>query len=114
MNGTVSGSLGDIVMGNASNNLNTVGNGRVSINKLRVGTGPVMRNMRFGTVAGGSQSAVVSFSPAFPSGQSPFIVGNIQSSLVTKVYSITFSSVGNTSFRYTKNYVDQSGFLGIK
>ena len=99
-------------MGNGDNSNNTANNGRVTINKLQIGTGPVMRNMRFGTVAGGSQSAVVSFSPAFPSGQSPFITGSIQSSLVTKVYSLTFSSVSNTSFRYTKNWVDQNAFLG--
>jgi len=61
-----------------------------------------MRNVRFGTVAGGSIGAVVNFSPAFPSGQSPYIIGSIQSS-AGYVFSLTFSSVSNTSFRYTKN-----------
>jgi hypothetical protein len=100
--GTTAGALGDITMGNGSNNNNTAGNGTVTINKLQIGTGPIIRNVRFGSVAGGSTSAVVSFSPAFPSGQVPYIVGNIQSSSTTQVFSLVFSSVGISSFRYTK------------
>jgi hypothetical protein len=109
--GTTAGALGDITMGNGSNNNNTTGNGRVIINKLRIGNSPILRNIRYGTVGGGSQSAVVNFSPAFPSGQVPFIVGNIQSSLTTQVFSLTFSSVTNTSFRYTKNYIGSAGVI---
>jgi hypothetical protein len=103
--GTTSGALGDIIMGNGANNNNSANNGRVTINKLQIGTSPILRNIRYGIVAGGSQSAVVSFSPAFPSGQVPYIIGSIQSSLTTQVFSLTFSSVGISSFRYTKNYI---------
>jgi hypothetical protein len=88
-----------------------VGNGRVTIHKLRIGSSPILRNIRYGSVAGGAQTAVVNFSPAFPSGQVPFIVGNIQSSLTTQVFSLTFSSVGISSFRYTKNYIGSSGVV---
>jgi hypothetical protein len=100
--GTTAGALGDITMGNGSNNNNTADNGRVTINKLQIGTSPILRNIRYGSVAGGFTSAVVNFSPAFPSGSVPFIVGNIQSSSTTQVFSLTFSSVGISNFRYTK------------
>jgi hypothetical protein len=110
--GTTAGALGDITMGNGSNNNNTAGNGRVTINKLQIGTSPILRNIRYGIVSGGSQSAVVNFSPAFPSGQVPYIVGSIQSSLTTQVFSLTFSSVGITSFRYTKNYIGSTLVIG--
>ena len=76
-----------------------------------IGTSPILRNIRYGSVAGGAQSGIVSFSPAFPSGQVPFIIGSIQSSLTTQVFSLTFSSVGISSFRYTKNYISNAGVV---
>jgi hypothetical protein len=109
--GTTAGSLGNIIMGNGANNNNTQNNGRVTINKLQIGTGPIMRNVRFGTVAGGSASAAVNFSPAFPSGQSPYIVGSIQSNK-GYVFSVCFSAVSNTSFTYTKNLSANGGIVG--
>jgi len=99
-------------MGNGANNNNTQNNGRVTINKLQIGNGPIFRNVRYGSVAGGSTSAVVSFSPAFPSGQVPYIVGNIQSASTTLVYSLVFSSVGMSSFRYTKTQTAGAGGVG--
>jgi hypothetical protein len=110
--GTTAGALGDITMGNGANGNNTDGNGRVTINKLRIGTSPILRNIRYGSVAGGFTTAVVNFSPAFPSGQVPFIVGNIQSSSTTQVFSLVFSSVGITSFRYTKIQTAGAGGVG--
>jgi hypothetical protein len=107
--GTTAGALGDITMGNGANNNNTAGNGRVIINKLRIGTSPILRNIRYGTVGGGNQSAVVNFSPAFPSGQVPFITGSIQANVTTNIYGLTFSSVSNTSFRYMKSYITSTG-----
>ena len=107
--GTTAGALGDITMGNGSNSNNTAGNGRVIINKLRIGNSPILRNIRYGSVAGGSQSAVVNFSPAFPSGQVPFITGSIQANVTTNIYGLTFSSVTNTSFRYMKSYITNTG-----
>jgi len=110
--GTTAGTLGDITMGNGANNNNSAGNGRVTINKLQIGTSPILRNIRYGNVAGGFTTAVVNFSPAFPSGQIPFIVGNIQSSSTTQVFSLVFSSVGITSFRYTKIQTAGAGGVG--
>ena len=110
--GTTAGALGDIIMGNGANNNNTANNGRVTINKLRIGTSPILRNIRYGSVAGGSTTNTVNFSPAFPSGQVPFIVGNIQSSSTTQVFSLVFSSVGITSFRYTKIQTAGAGGVG--
>jgi hypothetical protein len=110
--GTTANLMGNIVIGNDTNNSTSANNGTCQINKLRIGTGPVMRNVRFGTVAGGSTTNVVTFSPAFPSGQIPYIIGNIQSSNSSQVFGLTFSSVGVTSFRYTKTFVGTPFVLG--
>jgi len=110
--GAVAGNMGDVIIGNDTNNLTTAGNGTCTINKLRLGTSPVMRNVRYGTVAGGNSGATVNFSPAFPSGQSIFIVGNIQSNNASQVFSLCFSSVNATSFRYRKNFVGTPFVLG--
>ena len=110
--GTTSGALGDIIMGNGANNNNSANNGRVTINKLQIGTSPIFRNIRYGVVTNTAQTAVVSFSPAFPSGQVPFIMGSIQASSTGLVYSLVFSSVGISSFRYTKTQTAGSGGVG--
>ena len=110
--GTTAGSLGNIIMGNGANNNNTANNGRVTINKLQIGTGPIMRNVRFGTVAGGSATATVNFSPAFPSWQSPYIIGSLQSN-DTYVFSVNFSSVTVNSFRYKKVLAASGGIVGV-
>ena len=107
--GTTANALGDITMGNGANNNNTAGNGRVIINKLQIGNGPIFRNVRYGSVTNTAQTAVVSFSPAFPSGQVPFIIGSIQSSNTTLVFSLVFSSVTVSSFRYTKTQTNGGG-----
>jgi hypothetical protein len=107
--GTTAGALGDITMGNGANNNNTANNGRVTINKLRIGTSPILRNIRYGSVAGTASSGSVNFSPAFPSGQVPFMVGTIQSSSNNRAYSLAFSSVTNTSFTYNKYYIASTG-----
>ena len=107
--GTTAGALGDITMGNGANNNNTAGNGRVTINKLRIGTSPIFRNVRYGSVTNTAQTAVVSFSPAFPSGQVPYIIGSIQSSNTALVFSLVFSSVTVSSFRYTKTQTNGGG-----
>jgi len=110
--GTTTGALGDIFMGNDTNNSTSAGNGTVRIYKLRLGNSPVMRNVRFGTVTNTAQTAIIAFSPAFPSGQSPFIVGCIQSSSTTLVYSLVFSGVSVSQFRYTKTQTSGSGGVG--
>jgi hypothetical protein len=107
--GTTAGALGDITMGNGANSNNTAGNGRVIINKLRIGNSPILRNIRYGSVAGTASAGTVNFSPAFPSGQVPFITGSIQSSANNRAYSLAFSSVTNTSFIYNKYYIASSG-----
>jgi len=107
--GTTSNALGDITMGNGANNNNTASNGRVTINKLRIGNGPIFRNVRYGSVAGTTSSATVNFSPAFPSGQVPFITGSIQSGSNNRAYSLAFSSITNTSFIYNKYYIASTG-----
>ena len=110
--GTTAGALGDIIIGNGANSNNTANNGRVTINKLQIGTGPIMRNVRFGTVAGGSSTNTVNFSPAFPAGQSPYIIGSIQSN-DTYVFSVNFSNVTVNSFRYKKVLAASGGTVGV-
>jgi hypothetical protein len=110
--GTTAGALGDIIMGNGANSNNSANNGRVTINKLQIGTGPIMRNVRFGTVAGGSSTNTVNFSPAFPAGQSPYIIGSIQSN-DTYVFSVNFSNVTVNSFRYKKVLAANGGTVGV-
>jgi hypothetical protein len=107
--GTTAGALGDIIMGNGSNSNNSANNGRVTINKLRIGTSPILRNIRYGSVAGTASAGSVNFSPAFPSGQVPFIMGSIQSSANNRAYSLAFSSVTISSFTYNKYYIASSG-----
>ena len=96
-------------MGNGANSNNTANNGRVTINKLQIGTGPIFRNVRYGTVSNTAQTAVISFSPAFPSGQVPLIIGNIISSNTGLVFSLVFSSVTVSNFRYTKTQTNGGG-----
>jgi len=107
--GTTAGALGDITMGNGANNNNSASNGRVTINKLRIGNGPIFRNVRYGVVTNTAQTALVSFSPAFPSGQVPFIIGSIQSNNTVLVFSLTFSNISATNFRYTKTQTNGGG-----
>jgi len=107
--GATNNAEGNIVMGNGDNNSNTANNGRVTINKLQIGTGPIFRNVRYGSVTNTAQTAVVSFSPAFPSGQVPYIIGSIQSSNTGLVFSLVFSSVTVSSFRYTKTQTNGGG-----
>ena len=107
--GTTTGALGDISMGNGTNNSSSAGNGTVRIFKLRIGNSPVLRNIRYGSVAGGSSNSSFNFAPAFPSGQVPFIVGTIQSNANNRVYSIAFTGVTNTSCTYHKYYIASSG-----
>ena len=83
-----------------------------NINKLQIGNGPIFRNVRYGSVTNTTQTAVVSFSPAFPSGQVPFIIGSIQSSNTALIFSLVFSSVTVSSFRYTKTQTAGSGGVG--
>ena len=107
--GTTTGALGDISMGNGTNNSSSAGNGTVRIYKLRIGNSPVLRNIRYGSVAGGSSNASFNFAPAFPSGQVPFIVGTIQSNFNNRAYSLAFTGVTNTSCNYHKYYIASSG-----
>lgn len=109
INGTTTGALGDISMGNDTNNSSSAGNGTVRIYKLRIGNSPVLRNIRYGSVAGGSSNASFNFAPAFPSGQVPFIVGTIQSNANNRAYSIAFTGVTNTSCTYNKYYIASTG-----
>jgi len=108
--GTTAGALGNIIMGNGANNNNTDNNGRVTINKLQIGTSPILRNIRYGTVGGGSATNTVNFSPAFPAGQVPKIIGTIRSS-AGYCFSLTFSNLTVTSFRYTKNLAANGGLV---
>ena len=110
--GTTANLMGNIEIGNDTNNSTSANNGTCQIQKLQIGTGPVMRNVRFGTVAGGVQTNTVTFSPAFPSGQSPYIIGNIQSGNTSQVFSLTFSNVSVSSFKYTKNFTAGAGVFG--
>jgi hypothetical protein len=96
-------------MGNGTNSNNSSGNGRVNIGKLRIGNSPILRNIRYGSVAAGSSNATVNFSPAFPSGQVPFMVGTIQSNFNNRAYSLAFTGITNTSFQYHKYYIASSG-----
>lgn len=107
--GTTTGALGDISMGNDTNNSSSAGNGTVRIYKLRIGNSPVLRNIRYGSVAGGSSNSSFNFAPAFPSGQVPFIVGTIQSNANNRAYSIAFTGVTNTSCTYHKYYIASTG-----
>jgi hypothetical protein len=107
--GATNNAEGNIVMGNGDNGSNTTNNGRVTINKLQIGNGPIFRNVRYGSVTNTAQTGTVAFSPAFPSGQVPFIIGSIQASNIGLVYSLVFSSVTVSNFRYTKTQTNGGG-----
>jgi hypothetical protein len=99
----------DIIIGNATNSSVNNGNGCCTIWKLQIGRSPAIREVRFGTVAGGSSNNTVSFSPAFPTGITPFIFGTINSSNTGLIYSLVFTSVTNLSFRYNKIQTNGGG-----
>ena len=66
--------------------------------------------MRFGTVAGGTTSGTVSFSPAMIS--SPVISANIVSNSSTQVFCINIHTVSTSGFSYIKNWIYNNGTPG--
>jgi hypothetical protein len=108
--GTTAGSLGNIKMGNALNNLTTANNGTVTINKLQVGPVTVPKGIR-GLYAGqsgaGSGSGSVSFGFTFPA--IPIVVACILNG-VYQAYNVQISSISTTGFNYHKyfNTIPQS------
>ena len=102
--GTISTS--DIYIGNSSSSTTGTNVGVCHINKCQIGSGSTFRSVLFGTVAGGSGSATVSFGQTLPS--TPSVVGTIISSNLTQVYSLTIVAT-TTGFTYYKNYLAFSG-----
>jgi len=100
--GTTAGSLGNIKMGNALNNLTTANNGTVTINKLQVGSVTVPKGIR-GLYAGqsgaGFGSGSVSFGFTFPA--IPIVVACILNG-VNQAYNVQISSITTTGFNYAK------------
>ena len=99
----------DTYIGNGLNNSDALNSGGCTIWKLQIGFSPVIRQVRFGTVGGGSSNNTVSFSPPFALGTTPIIFGTINSSNTGLIYSLVFTSVTNLSFRYNKIQTNGGG-----
>jgi len=100
------GRRNNVYIGSSFNSSTDINNGCCTIKKLQVGDSPAIREMRFGTSPTGSTTGTITFSPAFPSGITPFVMtGGVISSNAGQVFSIQTSSITNTSFTYTKVYI---------
>ena len=104
--GTTDGQLGNIVMGNADNNLTTADNGMVTINKLEVGSnGTPYRCMIMETIGaglGGDRTYTIPNAPT--TFGNPIVVTsiNVNSANAVYVYSVNSSVISATQFRYRK------------
>jgi hypothetical protein len=104
------GSRCSVNIGNATNNSTAQYNGCCKINKLQVGSSPAMREVRFGTSPSGSSTGTITFSPAFPSGITPFVIASgVQASLTNQLFSVHTHTINNVSFQYAKTYIGFSG-----
>jgi hypothetical protein len=104
-------STSDIYLGNATNSTTGTDKGTCHIQKCQFGTnGSIFREMRFGTIAGGSGSGTVSFSPAMIS--APIVTSQIISNSSTQTFSVNISSVSTTGFSYSKNWVYNNATAG--
>jgi hypothetical protein len=106
--GTTTNQMGNIKMGNATNNLTTDYNGTVSIEKLQVGGSQAIRDIRFGVVINSLQRDTYTF-PTAMIGIPTIIIAQIQSSNNTQVFSVNCDEYATTGFRFTKNYITQGG-----
>ena len=104
------GSQCSVNIGNATNNSTAQYNGCCKINKLQVGSSPAMREVRFGTSPSGSSTGTITFSPAFPSGITPFVItSGVQAGNTNQLFSVHTHTINNVSFQYAKTYMAFSG-----
>lgn len=103
---------GNIEMGNGDNNNNTANNGRVTINKLRVGAGTSHRCKIIGRNVGGGLAGIQTFTiPNAPTGLGNCIVfANINVS-TTNMYIIMVNPLNATQFSYCKRGWNGGGFF---
>ena len=100
------GRRNNVFIGSSFNSSTANNNGCCYINKLQVGDSPALREIRFATSPTGSTTGTITFSPAFPSGITPFVMtGGVISSNAGQVFSVQTSSITNVSFTYTKVYI---------
>jgi hypothetical protein len=101
----------DIYLGNATNATAGTNVGVCHINKAQAGTnGSVFREIRFGTIAGGSGNGTVGFTPNMVS--NPIVFAQINSSSSTQTFSVGISSVSTTGFSYNKNWIYNNATAG--
>ena len=84
-------------------------NGCCTIWKLQVGRSPAIREIRFGTVAGGSSNATVSFATPLALGITPIVIGTINSTNTGLIFSLVFYNVSNVGFTYNKIQTNGGG-----
>jgi hypothetical protein len=66
--------------------------------------------MRYGTVAGGTSSGTITFSPSMIS--APIITSQIISSSSTQTFCINIHTVTTTGFSYVKNWIYNNATAG--
>jgi hypothetical protein len=104
------GSKCNINIGNATNNSTSADNGCCKINKLQVGSSAAIREVRFGTSPSGSGTGTITFSPAFPTGITPFVIASgVQATNTNQLFSVHTHTINNVSFKYAKTYLAFSG-----
>ena len=100
----------DIYLGNAAVGT-TTDKGTCHISKCQFGTnGSYFREIRFGTILGGSGNGSVTFTPNMVS--NPIVFAQIISSSSTQTFSVGISSASTTGFSYNKNWIYNNATAG--
>jgi hypothetical protein len=110
-NGTTTNQMGNIKMGNGTNNLTTANNGTVSINKLQVGTGTGFRCVIMGTVGAGLSGLQTHIMTGAPSGMgNPIVFAQIVNVAENNyIYVPNISVTAFDRFTYRKKFYSGSG-----
>ena len=97
--------MGNVIMGNAANNLTTSNNGVVTINKLQVGIGTSNRCVITGFTGaglGGIQAFTIPGAPTTLG--NPIVFTQMNAPLNGFIYSVSMNVTGANSFQYWKQY----------
>ena len=110
--GTATNLMGDVVIGNDTNNSTSAHNGTCQINKLKVGAnGTPYRYMITQTgIGAGVESVITSYAiPNAPSGMgNPIVIASINQTSTTSVYLVMIEVTGTNTFNYIKRQLFNS------
>lgn len=107
--GTTAGSLGNVVIGNASNSTTTANNGICTINKLKVGLNgtPYRYMIMENSIGAGISGSYVYSIPGAPTGMGTpiiFVTINVTIANSVNMYVVNATALNDTQFRYRKRF----------